>query len=113
MANTIDNLKEAFAGESQAFQKYTSFAEKADKDGMPNIARLFRTTCAYHLIHPANIWAFNALFFDAHGLRQKDPFPVRPWHMHLYWFPCSDQPRQTDTELPVAFRCVPKWKGGK
>ena len=53
MANTVDNLKEAFAGESQAFQKYTSFAEKAEKDGMPNIARLFRTTAQAERVHAA------------------------------------------------------------
>ena len=46
MSSTHDNLKEAFAGESQAFQKYTSFAEAAEKEGRPNIARLFRTTFA-------------------------------------------------------------------
>lgn len=53
MANTNDNLKEAFAGESQAFQKYTSFAEAAEKEGLPNIARLFRTTAQAERIHAA------------------------------------------------------------
>ena len=53
MATTIENLKEAFAGESQAFQKYTSFAEAAEKEGMPNIARLFRTTAQAERIHAA------------------------------------------------------------
>ncbi|MCA2002527.1 MAG: rubrerythrin family protein, partial [Chloroflexi bacterium] len=43
MSTTKENLKEAFAGESQAFQKYRAFAKKAEKDGFPNIARLFRT----------------------------------------------------------------------
>jgi rubrerythrin len=47
----VDNLKEAFAGESQAFQKYSAFAKAAEKDGMPNIARLFRTTAQAELIH--------------------------------------------------------------
>ncbi len=53
MPTTNDNLKEAFAGESQAFQKYTSFAEAAEKEGMPNIARLFRTTAQAERIHAA------------------------------------------------------------
>jgi rubrerythrin len=53
MANTQENLKEAFAGESQAFQKYTSFAEAAEKEGMPNIARLFRTTAQAERVHAA------------------------------------------------------------
>lgn len=51
MPSTVDNLKEAFAGESQAFQKYSAFAKAAEKDGMPNIARLFRTTAQAELIH--------------------------------------------------------------
>jgi rubrerythrin len=49
----MENLKEAFAGESQAFQKYSAFADKAEKDGMPNIARLFRTTAQAERIHAA------------------------------------------------------------
>lgn len=51
MATTIENLKEAFAGESQANQKYRAFAKKADQDGYPNIARLFRTTAEAERIH--------------------------------------------------------------
>ena len=43
MKSTQDNLKEAFAGESQAVQKYQAFARKAERDGFANIARLFRT----------------------------------------------------------------------
>jgi len=53
MANTEDNLKEAFAGESQANQKYRAFAEKAERDGFPNVARLFRTTAEAEKIHAA------------------------------------------------------------
>jgi rubrerythrin len=44
MTSTLDNLKVAFAGESQAYQKYQAFAKKAEQDGLANIARLFRTT---------------------------------------------------------------------
>ena len=51
MPNTADNLKTAFAGESQAFQKYRAFAKKAEKDGFPNIAKLFRTTAEAERIH--------------------------------------------------------------
>ncbi len=53
MASTKDNLKEAFAGESQANQKYRAFGEAALKDGLPNIARLFRTTAEAERIHAA------------------------------------------------------------
>jgi rubrerythrin len=51
MANTNDNLKEAFAGESQAYQKYRAFAARADQDGFPNVARLFRTAAEAERVH--------------------------------------------------------------
>lgn len=51
MPTTLDNLKDAFAGESQAFQKYSAFAKKAEQDGLPNIARLFRLTAQAEKIH--------------------------------------------------------------
>ena len=44
MTKTTENLKTAFAGESQAFQKYRAFAKKAAADGYANIAKLFETT---------------------------------------------------------------------
>lgn len=51
MSSVESDLKEAFAGESQALQKYRVFAEKAERDGFPNIAKLFRTTSAAEAIH--------------------------------------------------------------
>lgn len=51
MASTKENLKEAFAGESQANQKYRAFAKKAEKEGFPNIAKLFRTAAEAERIH--------------------------------------------------------------
>jgi len=51
MATTNDNLKEAFAGESQANQKYRAFAKKAQKEGFKNIAKLFLTTAEAERIH--------------------------------------------------------------
>jgi len=51
MPTTNDNLKEAFAGESQASQKYLNFAKKAEQEGFHNIARLFRTTAEAEKIH--------------------------------------------------------------
>lgn len=49
--STAENLKEAFAGESQAFQKYRAFAKRAEQDGFPNIAKLFRTAAEAERIH--------------------------------------------------------------
>ena len=51
MTTTTDNLKDAFAGESQANQKYNAFAKKAEKEGFANIAKLFRTTAEAERIH--------------------------------------------------------------
>lgn len=54
MTKTEDNLKEAFAGESQANRKYLAFAEQADKDELPQIAKLFRAAAAAETIHAHN-----------------------------------------------------------
>lgn len=51
MPSTTENLMEAFAGESQANQKYRAFAQKAEKEGFANIAKLFRTTAEAERIH--------------------------------------------------------------
>lgn len=51
MPDIKDHLKEAFAGESQANHKYLAFAKKAEEDGFPNIARLFRTTAKAETLH--------------------------------------------------------------
>jgi rubrerythrin len=51
---TEDNLKAAFAGESQAHMRYLVFAEKAEKEGLSNIARLFRATAYAEQIHASS-----------------------------------------------------------
>ena len=51
MPNTEENLKTAFAGESQANQKYNAFAKKAEREGFPNIARLFSAAAQAEKIH--------------------------------------------------------------
>jgi len=48
---SIDNLQEAFAGESQANRKYLAFARKADEDGMAQVAKLFRAAAEAETIH--------------------------------------------------------------
>ncbi|MBN1289526.1 MAG: rubrerythrin family protein [Actinobacteria bacterium] len=49
--STMDNLKEAFAGESQANRLYLAFARKADEDGYPQVARLFRAAADAETVH--------------------------------------------------------------
>ena len=51
MSNTQENLKQAFAGESQANRKYLAFAKRAEQEGFPNVAKLFRTTAEAETIH--------------------------------------------------------------
>jgi rubrerythrin len=51
---TEDNVREAFAGESQANRRYSFFAEKADKEGYPQIARLFRAVADAETVHARN-----------------------------------------------------------
>ena len=48
------NLKEAFAGESQANRRYLAFAQVAAEEGFSNIARLFRTVAESETIHAHN-----------------------------------------------------------
>ncbi len=51
MPTTHENLKVAFSGESQANRKYLAFAMQAEKDGLPQIAKLFRTAADAETIH--------------------------------------------------------------
>jgi rubrerythrin len=48
---TSENLKEAFAGESQANRKYLAFAEQAQKDGYPQVGKLFRAAAEAETVH--------------------------------------------------------------
>jgi rubrerythrin len=49
-----DNLKAAFAGESQANRKYLAFAKKAEGEGMHQVARLFRAAAEAETVHANN-----------------------------------------------------------
>ena len=51
---TQANLEAAFAGESQAHMKYMAFAAKAAKEGLPNVARLFKATAYAEQVHATN-----------------------------------------------------------
>ncbi len=48
---TMENLKEGFAGESQANRKYTAFAKKAEAEGFPQVAKLFRAIAEAETVH--------------------------------------------------------------
>lgn len=51
---TLKNLLDAFAGESQAHIKYMAFAELAEREKLPNVARLFRAASYSEQIHATN-----------------------------------------------------------
>ena len=69
---TNDNLKEAFAGESQAHQKYRAFAKKAEQDGFPNVGRLFRTAAEAETIHAQ-------MYEQMDRRRGRCSWPTRCW----------------------------------
>lgn len=51
---TEDNVQEAFGGESKANRRYTFFADKAEKDGYPQVAKLFRAVAEAETVHARN-----------------------------------------------------------
>jgi rubrerythrin len=65
---TDENLQEAFGGESKANRRYIFFAEKAEKEGFPQVARLFRAVAEAETVHARN--HFNAL--DAIGSTKEN-----------------------------------------
>jgi rubrerythrin len=70
MATTLENLAAAFAGESQARNKYLAFAKKADDEGYPQVARLFRAAAQAEFIHAQNHFkAMEAILSTAENLQ--------------------------------------------
>jgi len=51
MSKTEQNLKDAFAGESQANRKYLAFSKKAETEGFAQVAKLFRAAAAAETVH--------------------------------------------------------------
>lgn len=49
--STTENLRNAFAGESQANRKYLAFAKHAEEEGYPQVAKLFRAVAEAETIH--------------------------------------------------------------
>jgi rubrerythrin len=54
MEQTIRNLKDAFAGESQANRRYVAFAQKAEEEGFAQVAKLFRAAAEAETVHALN-----------------------------------------------------------
>ena len=71
MSKTEQSLKEAFAGESQANRKYLAFAAKADQEGYPQVARLFRAAAEAETVHAHNhLRAFNGIKSTKENLQE-------------------------------------------
>ena len=71
MSKTEDNLKEAFAGESQANRKYLAFAKHADKEGYPQAAKLFRAAAEAETVHAhAHLRALKGINSTAENLKE-------------------------------------------
>jgi rubrerythrin len=54
MVKTDENLKAAFAGESQANRMYLAFAKKAEEEGLTQIAKLFKAAAEAETVHALN-----------------------------------------------------------
>jgi rubrerythrin len=54
MSKSEQNLKDAFAGESQANRKYLAFAKKAEAEGFKQVAKLFRAAAEAETVHAHN-----------------------------------------------------------
>jgi len=70
-AMTKEFLEAAFAGESMAHMKYLIFAERAEKDGLSNLARLFRAIAYAEQVHATNHYRELGKIYDAAGNLQS------------------------------------------
>jgi len=71
MSQTQKDLMDAFAGESQANRKYLAFAKKADQEGYPQVAKLFRAAAAAETVHAhSHLAVANGIKSTAENLKE-------------------------------------------
>jgi rubrerythrin len=71
MTKSDQYLMEAFAGESQANRRYLAFAQQAEKEGYPQVAKLFRAAAAAETVHAhAHLRALGGIRTTAENLRE-------------------------------------------
>jgi len=71
MSTSEQNLWEAFAGESQANRKYLAFAQMADREAYPQVAKLFRAAAEAETVHAhAHLRALGAVRTTAENLKE-------------------------------------------
>jgi rubrerythrin len=68
---TTEDLKAAFAGESQANRRYLAFAKKAEEEGRPGLARLFRAAAESETVHALNdLWVLEAVKTSEENIKE-------------------------------------------
>lgn len=68
---TSENLQKAFAGESQANRKYLAFAKKAESEGYPMVAKIFRAAAEAETVHAhAHLRAMSAIKSTQENLQE-------------------------------------------
>ena len=103
MASTNENLKDAFAGESQAFQKYIAFAKKAEREGFSNIAKLFKTTAQAERIHAeGHLKALDMILSTAENL--KGAIEGETYEYSEMYPPMADQAVEEGHKAKTMFR---------
>jgi len=69
--SSTDDLKAAFAGESQANRKYLAFAQKADAEGQAQVARIFRAAAEAETVHAhSHLRALGGIHATAQNLKE-------------------------------------------
>jgi rubrerythrin len=105
MPTTKEDLKEAFAGESQANQKYRAFAKKALRDGYPNIAKLFTTTAEAEKIHAeGHLRALEGIGATVENL--KDAIAGETYEYKEMYPPMHDQAIKENHKAQLMFKYV-------
>jgi len=71
MSKSEAYLKEAFAGESQANRKYLAFSKKAEREGYPQVAKLFRAAAEAETVHAhAHLRTWGGIHSTAENLKE-------------------------------------------
>ena len=107
---TQENLKEAFAGESQANRRYLYFAQKADVEGYPDVAALFRSVAEGETGHAFGHFDFLAVVGDPSpappsGRPPKPQLGHRRRDLRVH----RDVPRFARTARDEGFEDVAEW----
>lgn len=102
MPTTLENLKAAFAGESQANRKYLAYAKKAEKDGFAQIARLFRAAAEAETVHAhGHLAAMGGVGTTLENLR--DALAGETWEHTQMYPPMKEQAEREGHRARVMF----------